>query len=73
MQKPIEYYLSLPAEMVNFDDPDTPESIKIRARLELQNRMHEQQVQEQEQKKAKMKGIAKTTFTIAEKLFPFPK
>ncbi len=37
MQKPIDYYLSLAPEMVDMDDPDTPESIKIKARIALEN------------------------------------
>ena len=41
MQKPIEYYLSLPAELVDMNDPDIPETIKIRARNELQRQKME--------------------------------
>lgn len=31
MAKPIEYYLSLPPELIDMNDPEIPESIKIRA------------------------------------------
>lgn len=35
MKKPISYYESLPACMVDMNDPDIPESIKIRARNQM--------------------------------------
>lgn len=35
MKKPIVYYESLPACMVDMNDPDIPESIKIRARNQM--------------------------------------
>ena len=42
MKKPITYYESLPACMVDMNDPDIPESIKIRAR----NQMEQEKPQE---------------------------
>ena len=37
MQKPFRYYNELPPELVDMNDPDTPETIKIRARIALEN------------------------------------
>lgn len=38
MAKPIEYYLSLPPELIDMNDPEIPESIKIRADNALRNK-----------------------------------
>ena len=49
--KPVEYYLSIPPELIDFSDPDVPESIKISARLELQNRQNAALAQAKARKK----------------------
>ena len=49
--KPVEYYRSIPPELIDFSDPDVPESIKISARLELQNRQNAALAQAKERKK----------------------
>ncbi len=41
MQKPLKDYLALTPAQVDMDDPDIPESIKIRARNALQREAQE--------------------------------
>lgn len=38
MAKPIAYYLSLPPELIDMNDPEIPETIKIRATNALRNK-----------------------------------
>lgn len=49
MKKPAYYYENLPAAMVDMNDPDVPESVKIRAWNEMQNHMRTLEAEEKEQ------------------------
>lgn len=45
--KSASYYDHLPADMVDFNDPEIPESVKIRARIEIENRQIQMKAEEQ--------------------------
>lgn len=65
--KPVEYYLNLPPELVDMNDPDTPETIKIRARLALENERNSileiEESKRTEKMKAKLAAIGKALET----------
>lgn len=71
MQKPIEYYLSLPPELVDMDDPDTPETIKIRARNALEKQAQAKKEETELQRKKATTNIAQTLLNILSIIFPF--
>ena len=54
--KPIEYYLNLPPELVDMNDPDTPESVKIAARIALENERNSILEIEESKRTEKMKA-----------------
>ena len=65
--KPVEYYLNLPPELVDMNDPDTPETIKIRARVALENERNSileiEESKRTEKMKAKLVAIGKALET----------
>lgn len=54
--KPVEYYLNLPPELVDMNDPDTPESVKIAARIALENERNSILEIEESKRTEKMKA-----------------
>lgn len=47
MQYSVQYYESIPPEILDFNDPDIPETIKIRARNELEKRKIQREKQKE--------------------------
>ena len=54
--KPIEYYLNLPPALVDMNDTDTPESVKIAARIALENERNSILEIEESKRTEKMKA-----------------
>lgn len=62
--KPVEYYLNLPPELVDMNDPDTPESVKIAARIALENERDAILAQEESQRTQEVKSRLKVLLSI---------
>lgn len=54
MKKPASYYENLPAAMVDMNDPDVPESVKIRAQNEIERHNQMLKLREKAAKRKKL-------------------
>ena len=71
MQKPFRYYNELPPDLVDMSDPDTPESIKIRARIAIENQQAAKQSEKEQEHNRETKGRLHALFSFLCALIPF--
>lgn len=69
--KPAEYYLNLPPELVDMNDPDTPESVKIAARIALENERDAILAQEESKRTQEVRSRLKVLLSILSSAISF--